>query len=137
VSTLERAIAIAVDAHAGQRDRSGAPYVLHPLRVMFRLATDEERIAGVLHDVVERSPDWTLGRLSAEGFATEVVRAVDALSRRDGETYEDYILRSATSDLARRVKIADLDDKIETAGPSGPPEKFLRAIAVLRSGPPR
>jgi len=137
MSTLERAIAIAVEAHAGQQDRSGAPYVLHPLRVMFRLATDEERIAGVLHDVVERSPAWTLRRLSAEGFSPEIVTAIEALSRRDGEEYEAYILRSASSDLARRVKIADLTDKIEAAGPSGPPEKFRRAISVLRAWPSR
>ncbi len=134
---LERAIAIAVEAHAGQRERTGAPYVLHPLRVMLRLATDEERIAGVLHDVVERSPAWTARRLSDEGFSPEIVAAVEALSRREGEEYEAYIRRSASHDLARRVKIADLEDKIETAGPSGPPEKFRRALALLRAEPAR
>jgi len=136
VSTLERAIAIALEAHAGQRDRSGTPYVLHPLRVMLRLGTEEERITGVLHDVVETSPAWTLRSLSAEGFSPEIVAAVEALSRRDGEEYDAYILRCATNDLGRRVKLADLTDKIEAAGPA-PPEKFLRAISLLRGGPVR
>ncbi len=135
MSTLERAIAIAVEAHTGQQDRTGAPYVLHPLRVMFRLVTDEERIAGVLHDVIERSGAWTLARLSAEGFSPEIVAAVEALSRREGEEYEAYIRRSASSDLARRVKIADLEDKLENPAPPGPAERFRRALSLLRAGP--
>lgn len=72
MSTLERAVEIAMDAHRGQVDKSGREYVSHPLRVMAAGKTDEERIAGVLHDVVEDS-DWTFDMLEAEGFSREVV----------------------------------------------------------------
>src|SRR5687767_2629355 len=85
VSTLERAIAIAAQAHAGQVDKAGQPYILHPLRVMLRLATEEERIVGVLHDVVEDTP-VSLQQLRDEGFSESVLSAVEALTKRDGET---------------------------------------------------
>ena len=75
--TLERAIAIATEAHAGQADKAGAPYVLHPLRVMQALGSEQERIVGVLHDVVEDGgPAWTFDRLADEGFTTEVLEAL-------------------------------------------------------------
>ena len=131
-SGLERAIGIAVDAHGGQRKRSGEAYVLHPLRVMLRLATEEERIAGVLHDVVERSRVWSLRRLAKNGFPAGIVAAVDALSRRNGERYDDYILRASRNDLARRVKIADLEDKLESARSNGREKKYRKALSVLR-----
>ena len=107
-----RAIRIAVEAHRGQKDRAGAPYILHPLRMMFRLQTDAERMAAVLHDVVEDT-DWTLDQLRAEGFPEEVVAAVDHLTRRDGESYEEFVIRAAAHPVARRVKIADLEDNMD------------------------
>ena len=55
MSTLQRAIEIAVEAHKGQTDKAGMPYILHPLRLMFQMKTDNEKIAAVLHDVVEDS----------------------------------------------------------------------------------
>jgi guanosine-3',5'-bis(diphosphate) 3'-pyrophosphohydrolase len=67
VSTLERAIAIAAEAHAGQLDKADQPYILHPLRVLLRVSSESERIAAVLHDVVEDTP-VTLALLAAEGF---------------------------------------------------------------------
>ena len=135
LNELERAIAIALDAHAGQRSRSGDPYVLHPLRVMLRLATDDERIAGVLHDVVERSPEWTLRRLAKDGFSPAIVDAVDALSRRDGEAYGAYIVRVSANELARRVKIADLEDKLESVRMDGRAKRFRTALSALRTRP--
>jgi GTP diphosphokinase / guanosine-3',5'-bis(diphosphate) 3'-diphosphatase len=85
MSTLERAIAIASGAHAGQVDKAGQPYILHPLRVMLRIASEAERIAEVLHDVMEDS-GVTLELLRAEGFSSEIISAVDALTRRKGES---------------------------------------------------
>ena len=64
MATLGRAIAIAAEAHSGQFDKAGAPYILHPLRVMLSLSTEEERIVGVLHDLVEDCEEWTFERLS-------------------------------------------------------------------------
>ena len=112
MADIEEAIRIAVDAHRGQKDRGGAPYILHPLRMMVRVQTDAERMAAVLHDVVEDTA-WTLDDLRARGFPGEVLRAVDALTRREGETYEDFIARAAADPVAKRVKIADLEDNLD------------------------
>ena len=111
-SQLERAITIATEAHCKQLDKAGAPYILHPLRVMSRFNSEAERIVAVLHDVVEDT-DWTLERLSQEGFSAEVVQAVDCVTRREGESYDDFVKRSAANPLARRVKIADLEDNMD------------------------
>jgi (p)ppGpp synthase/HD superfamily hydrolase len=112
MSTLERAIRIACEAHAGQIDKAGEPYILHPLRLMLRMATEAERITAVLHDVVEDSP-FTIEDLIAEGFAREIVHAVDALSRRKGEDYMQFVRRAAEDPIARRVKRADLEDNLD------------------------
>lgn len=112
MSTLERAIGIACEAHVGQVDKAGEPYILHPLRLMLRMANEAERIAAVLHDVVEDS-QVTIEDLIAEGFAREIVYAVDALSRRDGEDYMDFVRRASGDPIARRVKRADLEDNLD------------------------
>lgn len=112
MADLEEAISIAVEAHRGQKDRAGAPYILHPLRVMFRVQTDAERMAAVLHDVVEDT-GWTLDALRERGFPSEVVEAVDHLTRRGGESYDDFVTRAAAHPVARRVKVADLEDNMD------------------------
>lgn len=112
MATLERALVIAAEAHQGATDKGGAPYILHPLRLMHQMTTTDERIVALLHDVVEDSP-WTLDALRAEGFSEEVVSAVDGLTRREGETYDDFIKRGATTPLARRVKLADIEDNMD------------------------
>ena len=112
MSTLERALQIAAEAHAGQIDKAGAPYVLHPLRMLIHMETPEECMAAVLHDVVEDS-EWTLDGLRSEGFDQTVVDAVDALTRREGETYDGFIERAGTNPVARRVKLADLEDNLD------------------------
>lgn len=106
MSTLERAITIAAQAHAGQVDKAGKPYILHPLRVMLRVEGASEQIAAVLHDVVEDS-SVTLAQIAAEGFAPEVLAAVDALTKRPGESRLDAARRAAANTIARAVKLAD------------------------------
>jgi (p)ppGpp synthase/HD superfamily hydrolase len=106
MATLERAIAIAAAAHAGQVDKAGQPYILHPLRVMLRVATEHERMAAVLHDVVEDT-DVTLYTLAAEGFASEVIGAVEALTKRPGESRMQAAERAAANPIARVVKLSD------------------------------
>lgn len=112
MATLERAIAIAAEAHAGQTDKAGQPYILHPLRVMGSVTSDQARIAAVLHDVVEDS-DWTLEALASAGFDPAVIHAVDALTRRDGESYEHFVERAGIDPIAREVKLRDLDDNMD------------------------
>lgn len=106
MATLERAIEIAAKAHAGQRDKAGQPYILHPLRVMLRVHGDSERIAAVLHDVVEDTA-VTLQQLRESGFAADVVEAVDALTKRTGETRMVAAARASRNRIALVVKLAD------------------------------
>ena len=110
--TLEDAIALAVEAHRGQRDKAGQTYILHPLRVMMRLEGEAERMVAVLHDVVEDS-SYTLERLRELGYPEEVLGALEHLTKREGETYEAFIERVLPHPLARRVKLADLEDNMD------------------------
>jgi hypothetical protein len=109
---LDDAILLAAQAHHGKVDKLGRPYVLHVLRVMFMLESDEERIVGVLHDVVEES-GVTLDRLRMLGYSERVVKAIDLLTwRKDEESYEGYIRRLKVDPLAVSVKRADLVDHL-------------------------
>lgn len=138
MSTLERAIAIAAEAHAGQVDKGGEPYILHPLRVMLRLESVEDRIVGVLHDVVEDNATWPLAALRAEGFSDTILEAIDAVTRRDDEDYETFVRRAGRNMIGRRVKLADLADnmeltRIKTPGPEDQArmERYRKARASL------
>lgn len=112
MATLEKAIAIAAKVHEGQKDKAGATYILHPLRLMMKMSSETARIAAVLHDVVEDGSGWTRERLKAEGFSDEIVSAVDGVTRRNDESYEEFIDRLAGNALAREVKLADLEDNM-------------------------
>jgi (p)ppGpp synthase/HD superfamily hydrolase len=109
---LDKAIQCAVKAHAGQKDKAGAPYILHPLRIMMKMENQDGMIAAMLHDVVEDS-SVTLADLRAEGFSDEVIAAVDHLTRREGEAYEIFINRLRHNPLAVKVKLADLEDNMD------------------------
>ena len=111
MATLERAIAIAATAHTSQIDKTGAPYILHPLRMMMRLDTTEARIVAILHDVVEDT-EWTLEGLAAEGFSDSVLKALECVTKREGEEYQAFVQRSASDPIARRVKLMDLEDNM-------------------------
>jgi (p)ppGpp synthase/HD superfamily hydrolase len=113
MSTLARAIEIAVLAHKGQKDKLGADYILHPLRVMAQGKTETEKICGVLHDVVEDSY-WTFEALDKEGFSSEVIstlRCVTKLS--EDEDYDKFIDRVVQNPIAVQVKINDLLDNMD------------------------
>lgn len=135
---LERAIEIAVTAHKGQTDKAGEPYVLHPLRMMMSLTTAEERIVGVLHDVVEDT-DWTFERLRSEGFSETIMEALQSVTEVQGEDYGDFILRARANLVGRRVKIADVTDNMDLRRISEPTDrdfkrlkKYRKALAVLQ-----
>ena len=102
LSDLEKALVIAALAHAGQRDKGGAPYVLHPLRMMLKLDTDEERQVALLHDVLEDTGVSMLD-LQEAGFSADVLEAVQRLSRQPGESRMQAAQRAATHPLALRV----------------------------------
>lgn len=139
MSTLERAIAVAARAHEGQQDKGGTAYILHPLRVMLRVQTTEQRIVAVLHDVLEDTR-MSLADLAREGFALKILAAVQALSRRDGESYEAFVARLGGDPLARVVKLADLADnsdlsRIAMPGPEDLArlQRYQRASAYLQA----
>ena len=129
---LERAMKIALEAHAGQKDKAGAPYVLHPLRLMLALEDPVERIAAVLHDVVEDTP-WTLDDLRTAGIPEEAVRLVDRVTEREGEeSKEAYYGRILEDPAAVRIKLADLDDNLDVRRlPEMTPEDTRRTNGYL------
>jgi (p)ppGpp synthase/HD superfamily hydrolase len=112
ISLLELAIQIAVEAHAGQKDRNGQPCILHPLRVMARLQTEDEKIVAMLHDVLEDTA-WTKDQLKKRGFPPRILRALDCVTKRECEAYEDFVTRSGSNPIALRVKLADLADNMD------------------------
>lgn len=135
--TLEDAIQLALNAHRGVNQYNGQPYILHPLAVMQQVHTEHEQMAAVLHDVVEDS-EVTLDDLREQGYPPAVVTAVDALTRRDDETYEEFVLRAKADPIARRVKMADIQHNIDvrrlnavTAKDAERLERYRRAWFVL------
>lgn len=113
MSTLQRAIEIATEAHQGQFDKAGRDYIGHPLRVMEMGKTEEEKIVGVLHDVIEDT-DWTFEKLAEEGFSDEVIAALKCVTKTsENENYDDFIDRVKNNPLAVAVKINDLTDNMD------------------------
>jgi (p)ppGpp synthase/HD superfamily hydrolase len=130
---LQRAIEIAVEAHKGQLDKGGNLYVLHPLRVMMSLDTEDEKIVGVLHDVVEDCKGWTWDRLRSEGFSEEVIDALLSVSKTHDEEVEfsrlketgsedavrqhyfAFVRRAAANEIGRKVKAADIADNLDVS----------------------
>lgn len=120
MSTLAKAIALAAQAHVDQVDKAGQPYILHPLRMVMALAAttlppekqEAAQIVAVLHDVVEDTP-YTLEDLRQAGFSEQIVTALDCVTRRADESYEEFIERLQDNELARLVKLADLEDNMD------------------------
>ena len=142
MTDLERAIALAVETHAGQVDKAGEPYILHPLRVMFSLSSRDERIVGVLHDVVEDG-DVSFEDLIKMGFPPVVIDALKAVTKDPEEEgsdkgYQAFVERAGANPIARQVKIADLLDNLDVTRlgeisekDSRRMSKYLRALRYL------
>ena len=135
--TLERAIALAATAHAGQTDKAGAPYILHLLRVMMAQASETAMMAAVLHDLVEDT-DHTFDDLADEDFPEPVIEALRHVTKREGESYADFAARAGSHPIARQVKIADLEDnmdvtRLDAVGDADAERlaKYLRAWTAL------
>lgn len=120
---LSRAIQIAVVAHAGVLDKGGEPYIFHPIRVMQDFKDEHSRIVAIMHDVVEDT-DITLAYIRAE-FGDEVADDIDALSRREGESYPDFIRRLAQRRKAVKIKLRDIFDNRR-------PERFQPGLTGLQ-----
>ena len=137
---LEKAIQIAVEAHAGTKDKGGKAYILHPISVMMRVETEEEKIVAILHDVVEDT-DWTFDALRKEGFSETVIEALETVTKySEEEDYDDFIQRSLKNDIGRKVKIADLRENLDVTriGELYPKDierinKYKRALQTLKA----
>ncbi|RWO13721.1 MAG: HD domain-containing protein [Mesorhizobium sp.] len=112
MSFLYRAAKIAEQAHAGQTDKTGRPYIEHCRRVVDAVETLDQKAVAYLHDIVEKSDDWDRERLEAAGFGTSIVSAVDAMTRRPDEDDLAFVRRAAANPLALPVKRADLTDNL-------------------------
>ncbi|MEG0773442.1 MAG: GTP pyrophosphokinase [Clostridium sp.] len=121
---LDIAIKIAVNAHSGQIDKAGEPYILHPLKVMFALNDVKDRIVGVLHDVIEDT-DITYDYLIANGFhgETEILDALKSVTKKEDETYDEFIKRASLNPIGKRVKLADLEDNMDFTRIVNPTDK--------------
>lgn len=126
---LDCAIKIAVNAHNGQIDKGGQPYVLHPLRVMFSLDSEKEKIVGVLHDVIEDT-NITYEYLIMNGFdgEIEILEALKSVTRKEDETYDEFIDRVKLNPIGRKVKLADLQDNMDVSRILNPTEKDYKRL---------
>ena len=109
---LYKAITIACEAHQGQSSINGEPYILHPLRLLIKAKSNDERIIAVLHDVIEKT-NISLADLKNKGFDQNIISSIDSLSRRKSESYIDYIGRLMQNRISVKIKLLDLADNIK------------------------
>ncbi len=134
-----RAFIFAVKAHKGQKDKSGRAYIFHPVHVAKNVKGYKCKVLALLHDVVEDS-DYTLESLSPY-FDEEIIQALDLLTKKPDTKYKDYIAKIKANDLARRVKIADLNHNMDLnrlkevrQKDVERVEKYKKAIKILKEG---
>ena len=108
----DRALRIAIQAHKGQKDKSGREYIMHPIRVAERCKDPRAKIVALLHDRIEDT-DVTAEYLSSEGFPDEIISGVLSVTKQKGETYEAFVRRAAENPIGMKVKIADLEDNMD------------------------
>lgn len=136
MSTIARALEIAQEVHLHQLDKGGAPYIGHPVRVAAACKSDEAKIVALLHDVVEDGANqgWSIARLRAEGFSETIIAAIESVTKRAGEQYDDFVLRAGQSDLGREVKLADISDNMDLTRIAHPsPGDFARIAKYQRA----
>ena len=132
------ALEIAISAHKGQKYLGGRDYIEHPKAVANLLETDEEKTIGYLHDVLEDT-SITEEDLVTMGISSEIVSAIKVLTKKRGEPYTEYIERVKENELARKVKIADLQHNMDLSRIPNPTkrdferlEKYKKALMYLK-----
>jgi len=131
MASIEKALQIAIQAHEGQQDKDGQPYILHPLRVMNAVEEEPAMIVAVLHNVIEDTP-VTSEELRREGFDETVLAALECLTHRKDESYADYVVRCKSNVIARQVKLADLEDNARPSRALLRPDRIEADMARLR-----
>lgn len=136
---LELAIKVATEAHVGQVDKGGKPYINHPQAVAASLTNTEYKIVAYLHDVCEDT-SITSDDLKDMGFTYRIVNSIRLLTKTDELTYEEYLRRLRMDSCARAVKIADLKHNMDITRIPNPSEKdyvriekYKKSLAFLES----
>ena len=135
-----KAMVLAYEAHQGQYDKSGLPYVFHPLHLAEQMDTEEAVTAALLHDVAEDT-DYTLEDLRSMGFPDTVTDALALLTHDPSVPYMEYVARLKSNPIARSVKLADLTHNsdlsrfpVVTEKDLERVEKYRKAIKLLKQG---
>ena len=128
MNIIEKSLEIALKAYAGQTDKAGKTYILHPLRLMAKMETDEEMCVALLHDVIEDS-DFTAEDLIENGIPANVVNAVQYLTKSTGESYDVFIERVLENKLAAKIKLVDIEDNINILRLTTVTQKDLDRVA--------
>lgn len=138
MADLTKAITLAAMMHHGQHDKGGNSYILHPLRVMLNASNEETMIVAVLHDIVEDT-EMTIQKLCEIGFSEKIVAAIDSITKRDGEPYEDFIQRVKLNKIGTAVKLLDIEDNKDLSRIPSPTQidyervaKYEKAILDLK-----
>lgn len=127
MATLELAISLAAERHAGQVDKANAPYILHPLRVMLNVPDIEHKIVAVLHDILEDTTT-TIDELYRLGFQTHLIDAIIALTKQEGESRIQAAQRTVQNPIACVVKLADITDNMDLTRIQSPTMKDFERL---------
>ena len=138
MSTLEKAIALAATQHAGQLDKGGQPYILHPLRLMLQFSNPTLQIIAVLHDILEDTAT-TAEDLKALGFSAEIIQSIQALTKQIGESRLKTVKRTVLNPLATQVKYVDVLDNMNLSRINNPTardfarlEEYKEVLEILK-----
>lgn len=131
---------IACIAHRGQKDKAGAPYILHPYHLAAQMGDEVSAATALLHDVLEDT-EVTAEDLAAAGIPKNVIQTVKALTRQDGETYFEYIERLKRDPIAVVVKKEDLKHNLDLSRLGHEPDKadlrrarkYEKALRILET----
>ena len=137
---LQTALEIAIRAHKGSKNKGENDYILHPLRVMLSMNTNDEMIVAILHDVIEDTK-WSFEDLEKEKFSKKIILGLRSVTKKsDEEKYEDFIQRAKKNDLGRKVKISDIKDnlnvsrlKLITDKDKNRLKKYENALKILKN----
>jgi len=132
MNIIEKSLEIALKAYSGMKDKAGKTYILHPLRLMEKMDSEEEMAVALLHDVIEDS-NYSAQDLLDEGIPSSIVDAVQSLTKINGEDYEAFIERAMQNKLALKVKKADIEDNINVLRLSSVSDKDLERIVKYHS----
>ena len=129
----KKALLLAFEAHNGQKDKAGLPYVCHPLHVAEQMTDEDSTVTALLHDVAEDT-EVSLADIAAAGFAPQVVEALALLTHDKAVPYLDYVRALAPNPLARRVKLADIRHNMDDTR-LGHLDEALRQRRLAKYGP--